>query len=60
MQQVQGQDISGLHHKKAHPAIECVQDHGDADKVVRRVVCQILPELADIRVDLRGLEYVMR
>lgn len=43
-----------MHRKKAHPAVECIQDHGDADKVVRRVVRQILPELADICVDLQG------
>ncbi len=50
------QRTSGLPacHQKAHPAVKCVEDHWDADEMVRWVVCQILPELTDICVHLRG------
>ncbi len=38
---------------KTHPAVQCVEDHRDADKVVGRIGGQVLPELANVGVYLR-------
>ena len=37
---------------EAHPPIQCVEDHWDADKVVGRVGGQVFPELANVGVHL--------
>ena len=38
--------------EEVHPAVQCVEDHGDANEVVGWVVGQVLSELANVGVHL--------